>query len=750
MYHRRLLLLAVVMSAAMLPLLGQAMRLTLGEGSEHRDTARSALERREYLPTWRGTIRDRHDRVLAADRPTFALSMHYSLLTGQWAEEEAAAQVRREAGRQHWSNLSAQERTALTDERAALLRPVGGELVDAIARVTGIDRAELARRMEDVVARVGALAQEVWTEQEKRERAKYAEDPTWRFVARPIREQESMHVIVPAIATDMAIELRSVIHAHQDGLDGLAQVADAREREHPWSRQTIEIPRDRMPSALKRRDPLVLTLEGVGDHLIGDVRDVWPEEVRARPFRPSDDGEPDLGGYALTGDQVGGRGLERAFESLLRGERGRLERRLDTAEVRRLDPEPGTSIRSTIDIVLQARIEAILDPALGLTVVQPFHEHPELPVGTELSAAAVVIEIETGEVLASASMPRLADISSMSADQQAARPPRIDRSLRGRFPPGSIVKPLIYVSAVSEGVLPLDEHLECRGHYFPDAPDRLRCWIFREKYSLATHGVLSAQEALARSCNIAFYTMADRMGSDAVLEWYRAWGAGSVLALASHRGEILFESGRGDLPDEEEISRLRAGGSARFETILMGIGQGPITWSPMHAANAYATLARSGLIRDAHLVSDPAPDAPLRTANLDLDPEAVRIALAGLRDGVEKPWGTSHHMRMTPESEPEPIVPVEGVVVWAKTGTAQAPRWDADGSGALDDAERARPLDHAWFVGMVAAPDSPRPLYAIAVLVEHGGSGGRVAGPVAAQIIRALQTERYLPDRRTP
>jgi penicillin-binding protein 2 len=117
--------------------------------------------------------------------------------------------------------------------------------------------------------------------------------------------------------------------------------------------------------------------------------------------------------------------------------------------------------------------------------------------------------------------------------------------------------------------------------------------------------------------------------------------------------------------------------------------------------------------------------------------------LAGLEDAVAKPYGTGHHLTLA--SGREPIFRVQGVRIAAKTGTAQAPPWrrDVDGDGEIAAGERTRDLDHAWVVGLVGEQDGPW-RYAFAVLVEYGGSGGRVAGPIADQLIRALQDEDYL------
>jgi cell division protein FtsI/penicillin-binding protein 2 len=133
-----------------------------------------------------------------------------------------------------------------------------------------------------------------------------------------------------------------------------------------------------------------------------------------------------------------------------------------------------------------------------------------------------------------------------------------------------------------------------------------------------------------------------------------------------------------------------------------------------------------------------------------LSPRLINAALEGLRQSVEEPFGTGHHMSIAQADGAiqEPIIDADGVTTWAKTGTAQAPLWrteDTNGNGKIDIGDRGiKDLDHSWFVGLVG-PKEGRPMFAMAVLVEHGGSGGRTSGPIANQIIRALQTEGYLP-----
>jgi penicillin-binding protein 2 len=134
-----------------------------------------------------------------------------------------------------------------------------------------------------------------------------------------------------------------------------------------------------------------------------------------------------------------------------------------------------------------------------------------------------------------------------------------------------------------------------------------------------------------------------------------------------------------------------------------------------------------------------------------LDPRGVAVALAGLEDVVAKSYGTAHHITFGPGIG-EPIFDVSGVRIAAKTGTAQAPPWkrDANGDGEIAPGESVTGLEHAWVVALVG--DAPRGAwqYAIAVLVENGGSGGRVAGPIANQVIRALQAQGYVKGDVSP
>jgi penicillin-binding protein 2 len=355
------------------------------------------------------------------------------------------------------------------------------------------------------------------------------------------------------------------------------------------------------------------------------------------------------------------------------------------------------------------------------------------------------------------SMPTLADGPSLSAglDEESLKrlAPFVNRPVEAIYPPGSIIKPLVLSAAVMERVHRVDGTITCTGHFYPEHTDRARCWLYRPP-NFGTHGELATEEAIARSCNLYFYTLADRLGMSRLSSWYRRFGLGEPLDVGllypatdrSGAAQQLGESG-GIVPGEAEMAALRSRGELNFASVIMGIGQGPVAWTPVQAANAYATLARAGQVLDATLIADESmrPRPRASRADLNLDRAIVTTALEGLRRSVMESYGTGHHIRHADRSL-EPIFNVPGVIVWAKTGTAQAPPIrGVPGAGAETDGEGSM-LDHAWFVGLVGPGPAERaePQYAIAVIVEYGGSGGRTAGPIANQIILALQKEGYL------
>lgn len=754
MFHRRLVLLAFCAMAVVLLMGLQIVRLSVVEGAQRRAEAESRLDRRTYIDTYRGRVLDRHGRVLATDRASYDIAVDFEVINGSWEKRQAASQARQEIGRSIWNTMSPEQRAEAIRARLPEWTAKTERVWDAIQRLGGIEEVELLRRRDAIKREVHTLAATVWDQQRLAwiDRFGTDDDPDGTgFTPRPIREQREHHVILPRVSNDVAFEFRRMAA----DLGGIVTVRDARRRDYPWTSVEVIIDRTTLPGSLQNERPIAIRVEGVADHILGSVRDeVWEEDVERRPFVNPRTAEIDLGGYRQ-GDIVGSRGIELAFEDHLRGTRGIITERRDTGEERRLDPQPGDDLELTLDVALQARVQGLLSHDLGLTRVQSWHENPSLPIGFRMNSAAVVMDVETGEILAMVSQPTVAAGREMSAQEQRQHDPWVNRPAEAVYPPGSIIKPLVLAAAVQEGRHNLREPITCTGHFYEQRQDIARCWIYRERFGLSTHGSLRAEEALARSCNIFFYTLADRLGMARMSDWYRRFGLGSPLDVGLLREtespdestQRVGEHG-GSVPDDETIARLRQRGELNFASVILGIGQGPITWTPVQAANAYATIARGGIIRDATLIPDQYRTEPRPgREHLGFSEQLTNAALEGLRQSVEETFGTGYQIRFTHEDRPpHRIMNAKGVTTWAKTGTAQAPPLTLDTTDDGEPDSVLRGLSHAWFVGLVGEKGTRRPQYAIAVVVEYGGSGGRVAGPIANEIVRALQRERYLPD----
>jgi len=753
MFHRRLTLLAGVMAFGFLLLAAQMTRLAVVQGAEHFETAERRLDLVRYLPTTRGRILDRNGVPLAVDRPSFAVAVEYEVITGAWSLQQAARVARSEIG-SAWGEMSPEDRDAAVTEQLPAFEAKIDELWTVLMRVGGIDRPELDRRLDAIKKDVQTMAAVVW-ERQLRQMIQFGQDNAdpAHFRPRPIREQRQAHVLLPRVPDHVAYELRR----EAQRLPGLI-VRDSHRREYPWLQADVVLDRSALPRVLQSPQTVTIHVEGVADHVLGAMRnELWADDVDRRPFLGADGRVSDLGGYRL-GDVVGSRGLERTFEDHLRGLRGIMRKRLDTGETQRVPYRAGEDLRITIDIELQAQVQAIMSAEYGLTTVQQYQagwnrngtpRDTGLPIGTPLNSAAVVLDIQTGEILAMVSMPTLATGATALNPyrEDGRRPVNLNRPVEATYPPGSIAKPLVMVAALTEGLHDINTPIECVGHYLAERRDIARCWYYRPP-SFLSHGPLTAAEAIARSCNIYFYTMGDRLGMARLSDWYRRFGVGRPLDVG-----LLDDAGRGEnggaVPSPKLVERLRKAGELHFASIIMGIGQGPVTWTPVHAANAFATLARGGAVRSPTLVRDRGPRATA-LEDLSLDKTMISTVLDGMRRSVSEDIGTGHHITY-PGGDRVPIINVPGVTVWAKTGTAQATAasFDLDGDAAPD--VRLDNPTHAWFVGLVGPGDEEhaRPRYVIAVLVEYGGSGGRTAGPVANEIIRALAAHGYLSDGPT-
>jgi len=405
------------------------------------------------------------------------------------------------------------------------------------------------------------------------------------------------------------------------------------------------------------------------------------------------------------GDMIGRFGVEKAYEAYLRGERGGRQVEVDvTGRVMRVlntvPARPGDSIYLTIDHVLQQRAEALLDGRAG---------------------ALVAVVPDTGEILALVSSPSFDQnifVNGMSRRQWQAlisNPlrPLENKAIQGEYPPGSTYKIVTAIAALEEGIVDENTTFHCPGHFrFGDRV--FRCW------NRAGHGKVSLVDAIAESCDVYFYNVAQKLGVDR-LAWYaRACGLGDPTGIdLDHE-----ESG---LVPSKAWKRRRYGTSWQAgETLSVAIGQGYNLATPLQMAMLVSAVANGGTrFRPLILKEVVAGGTVKMTAvpepvgQLPASPHTLELVKQGLFKAVNHRRGTAWRIRSAE------------IGIAGKTGTAQIVSRKKGEAG--DDKDRAYHLTpHAWFVGYGPA-DSPK--IAIAVIVEHGEHGSSTAAPIVGELI---------------
>lgn len=429
----------------------------------------------------------------------------------------------------------------------------------------------------------------------------------------------------------------------------------------------------------------------LASHLLGYVGEVSPRELESRD------------GYRM-GDLIGKFGAEKAFESVLRGSPGGRQIEVD-AMGRRLRvlsevPEtPGSNIVLTLDARLQAFAEQLLEGREG---------------------AIAVLDPNSGGVLALASKPtfdpnefargiRASEWKRLVADKAK---PLNNRAIQGVYPPGSTFKIVTAAAALETGVVTPFTRIFCPGRYHFANRD-YRCW------RKSGHGSVNLHDAMVHSCDVYFYQVGQRLGVDTIAEYAHRFGLGEPTGIA-----LDHEKG-GLVPTSEW--KLKRFGEPWFagETLSVAIGQGYVLATPLQMANVIATVANGGTrFRPRYVERIEAPDGSVVR---EMEPEVAGSAglrkttlvqlRDALRDVVNTKSGTGKKARL-------PTIEIGG-----KTGTSQVFRMKTQ----MTTRGLARHLrDHAWFVAF-APVDAPE--IAIAVLVEHAGTGGgATAAPLARDV----------------
>jgi penicillin-binding protein 2 len=471
----------------------------------------------------------------------------------------------------------------------------------------------------------------------------------------------------------------------------------------------VEQERFRLPDIEVRHEPYRDYPQGdLAAHVIGYMSQATPAEVEG------------TSGVRYEADELVGRyGLEFMMENYLRGKKGK-ERFAVDARGQRLDEATARGLIKGDRIV-----EPVAGYSLVLTLDAQLQKIAERAVAPHPAAAVAVIEVKTGRVLALVSKPSF-DPNIMTGHLTRAeayrlnndpRKPFIDKTLRAQYPPASTYKFVTSIAALEDGLAQEEEQVTCTGH-FERSGTQFDC--------TASHGKLDFVEAIQHSCNIYFWTLAERIGIDRMAEVANQYGFGSRTGLG------LNGDSPGRVPTRawyEERTRFKIG-----YTINSAIGQGDVEVTVMQLVMAYAALANGGTVYVPQLIDRVTRadggtviqyDAQVKQ-QVSTPPEISDLWKRGMWKAVNELGGTGWEHATS-----------DIVSIMAKTGTAQVrakrPKKDEPVVKGWHPG-----TDHAWFAGWAPA-ESPE--VAIVVLIEHGGSGGKVAGPVAKAILEGWWTK---------
>ncbi|MBT8197585.1 MAG: penicillin-binding protein 2 [Acidimicrobiia bacterium] len=476
-------------------------------------------------------------------------------------------------------------------------------------------------------------------------------------------------------------------------------------------------------------------------------------------------------------DRIGRNGVELEYDDQLRGVPGTIKYQVDAKRhviglLGEEAPIPGSTIQLTLDSDLQSFVERSLSEGLVLARADspsgrdcvPSPEDPTCPV----RAVAVVQNVKDGSVLAMASVPGYDPaifVDGLSEDEWAALSSGsvlTNFAIQGRYAPASTFKSVAYVMALEETVFPRNLSLtsEDAVAYHTDGEDDYECdgrleFFNREgspqfytDWKPEGHGPIDIHDALHQSCDLYFWELAlhvwqqsgtrgDSFDEDMLQQWAREFGFGSSSGID------LPNEFRGLIGDREWFTaqqnaatgRVRAEGPWSGGDLLnMVIGQGEVAVTPLQLANAYSAMLNGGTVwrpRVVDAVIDANGDViqeifPEALNSVDLDPRTVAALRADMRLVVNSGAGTA---RTAFVEFGDNLNSVGG-----KTGTAEI----------IKSSDPDKVVDTAWFVGATPMDD---PEYVVTVVIERGGSGGRIAAPVARQILQYLVNG---PDAVTP
>ena len=431
-------------------------------------------------------------------------------------------------------------------------------------------------------------------------------------------------------------------------------------------------------------------------HLIGYLGEIDKEQLNKEAYKEN-----------KSGDFVGKFGVEKKWQKYLNGIRGGQQVEVD-ASGRRLRvlyqraAESGFNIYLTIDKDLQMLAERSLENRAG---------------------AIVAMNPMSGEVLTMASSPSFnpndfaKGIDEKGWKRLVSNPhfPMQNRAISGQYPPGSLFKMVVALAGLEEGVIDPDEKVFCGGSY------SFRGRVYRD-WKKGGHGYVDLHRALVESCDVYFYKMGQKTGIDTIARYAKSLGFGTKTNLQ------VGDEKEGLIPNRAWKLRRWHVPWQEGETLSVAVGQSFVLITPIQMVRFVSTLFNGGVLFKPQVTKwiekenkektfKFKPNSLRRWSIKKENMELVKRALVGV---VNEPHGTGRRARL------------DQIKVAGKTGTAQVIALPEERELAREREVPYKFRDHAWFVAVAPAEN---PTIALAILIEHSGTGGGVAAPIAKKIL---------------
>jgi len=455
-------------------------------------------------------------------------------------------------------------------------------------------------------------------------------------------------------------------------------------------------------------------------HILGYVSQISAKDLRTKKY---------LKDLSVPGMTVGKTGLERKLDEEIIGKIGFQRYEVNAfgkriKEIKINQGQAGKSFKTTLDYEVQKYTNILLE---------------------DKAAAVCVMDIYNGDIVSLVSSPTFQpnafvhglDKKYWNSLISNVKKPLTNKAMSGLYPPGSTIKTLVALSALENGIVKPSDTFRCKGKIELHG-EKFHCW---EKKG---HGVVNLRKGIQRSCDVYFYEVARKLGVDRLSETAKKFGLGKTVL------SDFVEERAGVVPNTKWKKKFIGQNWYIGETLHSGIGQGYFQSTPIQLCLMTAQIANGGFkikpkiifdkndnsLRDYIKFKNENPDqklpADLAFNNFNLQPlfknqENINLVKDAMFSSSNEPGGTSYRHRME-----NPKFTFAG-----KTGSSQIKRFtEAQREAEIKQSDlNYKDRDHALFIAFAPYND---PKYAISVVVEHGGSGGKVAAPIAKKVIKKV------------